>query len=322
MFTNSEHGGYIILNSQKERAKYLQLQVLAYVAIVNREGTIMADWDKISSRGDVEDRRGNASYAAGGLAGSGIVGGLIILAFTLLSGGNSNVAINDVLDQLQSTTVQQQSVDSSEFAGNDSYETFASTVLGSNNDLWSSIFSNSDKVYTEPHLVLFRNATVSGCGTATYQVGPHYCPLDKTIYLDESFFDELKKYGAEGGDVAEAYVIAHEVGHHVQNELGIMDNIGDSESNESSVNLELQADCFAGVWAYSVSSAGVLQPGEINEAISEVEAVGDDRIQQTVEGQINPETWTHGSSAQRVKWFNAGYNTGSPSSCNTFGASN
>ncbi len=170
--------------------------------------------------------------------------------------------------------------------------------------------------------MLFRTATQSGCGTATSDVGPHYCPADSTIYLDETFFEELqRRFGAEGGDVAEAYVISHEVGHHVQNELGIMDDIRSGSSGaarEDSINLELQADCFAGVWANSVSQIGVIGPGEIKEAIDAAEAVGDDRIQKSVTGQVNPETWTHGSSVQRAQWFNAGYNTGKPADCDTF----
>jgi predicted metalloprotease len=141
-----------------------------------------------------------------------------------------------------------------------------------------------------------------------------------TIYIDETFFTELQqRFKAQGGDVAEAYVIAHEVGHHVQNQLGIMDQVQQQgSSNEQSVRLELQADCFAGIWANSVADLGIFEAGEINEAIDAASAVGDDRIQQSVQGQITPETWTHGSSEQRVEWFTNGYENGSPQSCNTF----
>ena len=146
------------------------------------------------------------------------------------------------------------------------------------------------------------------------QVGPHYCSLDETIYLDETFFDELTEIlGAQGGDVAEAYVIAHEVAHHAQNELGIFQRAGDSQ--EAAINLELQADCFAGLWAYSIKDLGVFEQGEINEAIDAARSVGDDRIQQETTGRVNPEKWTHGSSAQRVQAFNTGYETGSLKSC-------
>lgn len=280
----------------------------------------MADWSKLTGMGNVEDRRGAAGMALGG---SGLIGVILLVAFNFLSGGQTDVG--SVLQQLQQSQGQQQQVGSSEFAGADQYEVFASKVLGSNNELWSGILSRNGLGYTEPKLVLFRQATQSGCGYASSEVGPHYCPADRTIYLDETFFDELRqRFGAQGGDVAEAYVIAHEVGHHVQNELNIMDQVqraqqsGSDEANQLSVKLELQADCFAGVWSKSVSEAGVLEPGEINEAVDAAAAVGDDRIQKAVQGQVSPETWTHGSSALRVEWFTAGYRSGDPSSCNTF----
>lgn len=277
----------------------------------------MADWDKLDSRGNVEDRRSLAPFTIGGLGGFGVI---VFLLANLLGGETSPGTLDDLLNQLQQTQGQQQDVESGEFAGEDDYEKFASAVLGSSNDLWEGIFSQGGKTYVEPTLVLFRSATQSGCGIASARVGPHYCPADKTIYIDETFFDELKKFGSSGGDVAEAYVIAHEVGHHVQNELGLMAEVQNSvhQDNQASINLELQADCFAGIWAHSISDAGVFQPGEINEAIDAAAAVGDDRIQETVQGQINPETWTHGSSDQRVTWFNRGYSTGQPVQCDTF----
>jgi predicted metalloprotease len=278
----------------------------------------MANWGKITSRGDVEDRRGMSPAAIGG--GLGLTGVIVTLAISLLTGADPN-SINDVLTQLQGTQgLQQQQTQPSEFAGPDKYETFASEVLGSNNDLWKKVFSDNGLTYHEPKLVLFRTSTQSACGGATSAVGPHYCPLDKTIYLDETFFDELRsQFGAEGGDVAEGYVIAHEAGHHVQNELGTMEKVQSAgDSNQLSVKLELQADCYAGIWAKSVENAGVVGPGEIQEATDAAAAVGDDRIQKKVQGQITPETWTHGSSAQRVQWFNTGYNTGAPDKCNTF----
>lgn len=277
----------------------------------------MAYWDKLGSRGNVEDRRGMAPLAFGSLGGAGFVGVAIVLLLNIL-GGSGSGSLNDILTQLQATSGQQQTVDSSEFAGVDDYEKFTSIVLGSSNDVWNGIFSENGKDYQEPRLVLFRSATASGCGFASAEVGPHYCPADNTIYIDETFFDELKKLGAGGGDVAEAYVIAHEVGHHVQNELGVMDQLNPAEDNQASINLELQADCFAGIWAHALSGSGVFMPGEINEAIDAAAAVGDDRIQQTVTGQISPETWTHGSSDQRVEWFNKGYDSGKPTDCNTF----
>lgn len=272
----------------------------------------MALWDRIGSRGNVEDRRGMVPV----VGGVGITGVALYLLFSVLTG--SEIDVGQVLSELESSQLQSTDLNSNQFAGADDYEVFASTVLGSNNDLWNSVFSENNKSYEPPRLVLFRTATQSSCGTATSQVGPHYCPLDETIYLDETFFDELQsRFGAQGGDVAEAYVIAHEVGHHVQNKLGTMNSIRQGD-NDASIRLELQADCYAGMWANSIRELGVFQPGEINEAIDAAAAVGDDRIQESVTGQVNPETWTHGSATQRVEWFSRGYDSGDLSSCNTF----
>lgn len=273
----------------------------------------MANWGKLSSRGHVEDRRSFAPTAMGGL---GITGVALVILFSVLTGGEPG----DLLNQIENIPIeQQQNADTSKFEGNDEYEVFASTVLGSNNEMWSQIFSNHNRTYSEPKLVLFRVATESGCGYASSEVGPHYCPSDKTIYLDETFFDELvRRFGAEGGDVAEAYVIAHEVGHHAQNELGIMKELQARPSSDTSIAVELQADCFAGLWANFISEQHVFEPGEIREAMDAAAAVGDDRIQKSVTGQVNPESWTHGSSDQRVEWFDRGYKSGSFSSCDTF----
>ncbi len=278
----------------------------------------MADWDKITDVGNVEDRRGLAPAALGG-GGLGIVGLLLVLAFNIFGGGDPSSSINDALSQLGQTQVsRQQQPEAGQFAGADSYETFTAKVLGSNNQVWDQIFATSGRTYREPKLVLFRSATQSSCGTATSQVGPHYCPADGTIYLDETFFDELQqRFRAKGGDVAEGYVIAHEVGHHVQNQLGIMDRVNPGD-NEASVKLELQADCFAGIWAHAVNAEGVFEPGEVEEALDAASAVGDDRIQQSTQGQVNPETWTHGSSEQRKDWFNRGFTRGKPAACDTF----
>lgn len=271
----------------------------------------MADWSKILSRGNVEDRRG-AGLALGG--GLGVAGVVLTLLFNLLSGTPINV--NDILGQLQTTP--QSSLTTQDFEGADDYETFTATVLGSTNDYWREVFRQNGRTYSEPRLALFRSATQSGCGVATSEVGPHYCPADSTIYIDETFFTELQqRFNAKGGDVAEAYVIAHEVGHHVQNLLGTVNQIQPGD-NEASIRLELQADCYAGAWAHSIADLGVFEPGEINEAIDAAAAVGDDRIQHSVTGQVSPETWTHGSSAQRVEWFNTGFESGDPGICKTF----
>lgn len=268
----------------------------------------MADWDNLSSKGKVDDRRGKRMT----VSGSAVTGILLVMGVTYLMGGNPL----DVLQQVDVAELQTQSsseVDSSEFAGEDEYEQFASVVLGSNNDLWEQEFRALGKTYTPPPLVLFRGRTTSACGGAYSAIGPHYCPLDSTIYLDETFFEQLEqKFGARGGDVAEAYVIAHEVGHHVQNQLGELSN---RNSNAAQVAIELRADCYAGMWAHSLRNADVFEPGEIIEAIDAAAAVGDDNIQKRTEGTIQPESWTHGSSEQRVSAFNTGFEAGSIAAC-------
>ena len=284
----------------------------------------MALWDKIGSSGDVEDRRGMGS---GGIAITSIGGLILFLAFAFLGGGTGQNG--SVLEQILGQVAEQQSTTTSqpaEFQGADQYETFTKKVLGSNNDTWQAILAVQGVEYTPPKLVLFRDLTQSACGAASSAVGPHYCPYDQTIYMDETFFDELqRRFGGSSGDVAQAYVISHEVGHHVQNITGTMEQVTAAQqedqgaTNELSVRLELQADCYAGIWARSLSQLGVFEnPDEIKEALSAAAAVGDDRIQEATQGRSNPETWTHGSSAQRTQWFTAGYNIGKLTSCNTF----
>ena len=224
----------------------------------------------------------------------------------------------DVLPEIQQQlqVAPQQNITASDFDGTDEYEVFSSTVLGSVNDMWANSFSKSNMEYLPPKLVLFRGGTPSACGGAYAESGPHYCPRDKTIYLDETFFDELQeRFGAQGGDVAQAYVIAHEVAHHVQGTLNILNP---APSNQSSIKIELQADCFAGLWANSIKDLGVFESGEIVEALDAAAAVGDDRIQRSTTGRVNPESWTHGSSEQRVAAFTAGYENGTLESCSVF----
>lgn len=285
----------------------------------------MAVWDKIGSSGDVEDRRG---MGTGGIALTGVSGLIIFLLFAFLGGGSSSngSVLEQVLNQAgapQADSSQQ----SADFQGADEYETFTKRVLGSNNDTWAAIFQAQGKTYENPKLVLFRQITQSGCGVASSAAGPHYCPLDQTIYLDETFFEELqRRFGGSSGDVAQAYVLAHEAGHHVQNQLGTMDQAmqaqqgNPDQANAISEALELQADCYAGIWMNSISAEGIIEQEEIKQALSAAAAVGDDHIQKTQTGTTNPETWTHGSSEQRVKWFTTGYNTGKLASCDTFGS--
>ncbi|MBC7766762.1 neutral zinc metallopeptidase [Arenimonas sp.] len=272
----------------------------------------MANWDQIESRGNVEDRRGlgNTARIGGGVS---LVGIALILLFNYANGGTISDALPQIEEQLQVS--EQKNFNSKDFEGADKYEVFTSTVLGSINDMWTDIFKKNNLVYIPPKLVLFRGNTQSACGGASSAVGPHYCPLDKTIYIDETFFEQLQKqYKAKGGDVAEAYVIAHEVGHHVQQQFGL----SEAKDNKTSIKTELQADCYAGLWAYSIKDAGVFGVNEIQEALDAAAAVGDDRIQKTTTGRVTPESWTHGSSVERVRWFTEGYTTGSISACDTF----
>ncbi|MCJ7779806.1 MAG: neutral zinc metallopeptidase [Acidimicrobiia bacterium] len=288
-------------------------------------------WDRIQSRGNVEDRRSRPGRAAaGGVGGLGIIG---LLLYLFLGGGGGG-SLDDVLGQLQGAQGAStgQTIELSQ--GEHQYADFASAVLGSTNDVWTSIFANAGLTYHPPTLVLFRGYTDSGCGGADSSVGPHYCPGDDpstpeqepgVIYLDETFFDAVLEHqlGATGGEVAEAYVIAHEVGHHVQNELGLTDQVSSlqqqdpAQANALSVAMELEADCYAGVWAGTLEG-DVILPGELRQAIDAAEAVGDDRIQRKTTGMVNPETWTHGSAEERVSWFMKGHDTRDPNACNTF----
>jgi uncharacterized protein len=270
----------------------------------------MANWDKIQNTGDVEDRRGSQSVRTVGSIGVIAVVGLLMLA----SGANPD-QIASFIQQVQENQTTQTT--QGEFVDTKKYAEFSSKIIGSNNAVWKSELAKQNIQYQPPKLVLFRGNTESGCGGADSRFGPHYCQADKTIYLDETFFEELTtKFGARGGDVAEAYVIAHEVGHHVQKEQGTFAKF-DTSDNETSVAVELQADCYAGVWAGELSQEGVISESEIDQAIDAAAAVGDDRIQKSQGAKVNPETWTHGSSADRKKWFLTGYRTKNSTQCDT-----
>ena len=203
---------------------------------------------------------------------------------------------------------------------------FVGYVENDVNDLWQDTFQRSGEQYVRAPLVLFTGATQSGCGAASSQTGPFYCPQDEKVYLDTDFFKELADRFGAPGDFAQAYVIAHEIGHHVQTLTGIESQVRQlqqqdpSRQNELSVKLELQADCLAGVWAQSVYKQGDLESGDIEEGLGAASAVGDDRIQASAGVGVNPETWTHGSAAQRSQWFNTGFTSGDPAACDTFGS--
>ena len=267
---------------------------------------------------NVEDRRG---MSGGKVAIGGGVIGIIVIVINLLMGGDPNA----VLNQLQQQTIQQSetAIDPAE----DEMAQFVSVALADNEDVWKAIFNENGKVYEEPTLVLFRDATESGCGSASSSSGPFYCPADRKIYIDLAFMEELKtRFGAKGGDFALAYVLAHEVGHHVQNLFGtsgkvheMKSRISEKEANKLSVALELQADFYAGVWAHhNQKMNNVLEEGDIEEALSAAGAVGDDAIQKKIQGRMVPDAFTHGTSKQRIEWFTKGYKSGKIKDGDTF----
>jgi uncharacterized protein len=202
---------------------------------------------------------------------------------------------------------------------------FVAAVFTDAQNEWSRVFASAGAAYRPAKLVLFSSAVGTGCGTESAEVGPFYCPADDTVYLDVAFFDEMEQRYGVGGDFAQAYVVAHELGHHIQNVTGVSSQVAaaqqrvPSAANALSVRAELQADCYSGVWAHSTYRRGLLQPGDITDALTAAAAVGDDFLQKTSTGTIRPEQWTHGSSAQRQQWFTTGYDTGRPAACDTFG---
>jgi len=277
-------------------------------------------WQNRRESGNVDDRRG---FSGGKIAlGGGVIGIVFYLAQMFL-GGDSAQILSQIEQQVN--TSSQTEVPLS--AEDEEMGKMVRVMLADNEDVWNKLFAEAGKTYVEPKLVLFRNATQSGCGDASSSIGPFYCPADQKVYIDLSFFDELKnKYGAEGGDFAIAYVIAHEIGHHVQNLLGTSEavhnqqqNSSEKEANKLSVALELQADFYAGVWAHhNQEMNNVLEPGDIDEAISAASAVGDDHLQKMARGYVQPDGFTHGTSEQRIYWFKRGFETGDMSKGNTF----
>lgn len=270
------------------------------------------DWKRLRRSSNVQDRRG--SGMGGGLAIGGGAG-IILLIVSLLFGGDPG----QILNQLGGNSGQQTSK-----AQNDEVLDFTRAILGSTEDYWGPVFQKSGRTYNPPGLDLFTAGTTTGCGNATSATGPFYCPNDQTIYIDPSFFNDLAtRFGAKG-DFAAAYVIAHEVGHHVQNELGIMDQVqrsGDRQgANSAAVRLELQADCMAGVWAHALANQSnpIATPEDINEGRVAAQSVGDDTLQERSRGYADPESFTHGTSAQRDQWFTTGVKTGDVNRCNTF----
>jgi len=268
---------------------------------------------------NIEDRRG---MGGGTLIAGGGIGSVVLVLLALFFGFDPGAILQT--DQPSPPTTQAPSGS----PAHDEEREFVSVVLADTEDTWRELFQKMGRQYREPKLVLFTNSVQSACGMAGAAVGPFYCPSDQKLYLDLSFFRALRERFRAPGDFAQAYVIAHEVGHHVQTLLGITDNVaparqrGGSQANATSVRVELQADCLAGIWAHHAKrSRDILEEGDLEEALNAASAIGDDRLQRQAQGRVAPETFTHGSSKQRVKWFGRGFETGDLRQCDTFRAS-
>jgi hypothetical protein len=272
--------------------------------------------------GNIEDRRGMGVPL---VAGGGI-GTVVLLVLALFFGFDPGVILNTEAPPSDSIT---QAPSPSTSPSTDTQKDFVSVVLADTEDTWTEIFRQMNREYRAPKLVLFRGAVQSACGMAGAAVGPFYCPPDRKVYLDLDFFRALSERFRAPGDFAQAYVIAHEVGHHVQALLGVTDKVASSrqaasrtEANALSVRVELQADCFAGVWAHHANaSRQLLEEGDIEEGLRAAAAIGDDRLQRQKEGRVAPESFTHGTSEQRSRWFKRGFDTGEPRRCDAITAS-
>lgn len=285
-------------------------------------------WDEGHQSPDVIDKRGERG--GGGFRGAGLLGflplllrmrggwilALLLLGFVAVGGFSGLFGGSSEGTRTQSVAAGGKTADKK--------AQFVAFVLDDNQAMWRQELAQRGKTYRNAKLVMFTGATQTACGNGMAATGPFYCPPDERVYIDLSFYDELEqRLGAEG-DFAQAYVIAHEIGHHVQNLLGVSDKVHAAKASAQrgeeglSVRLELQADCYAGIWAHSADGRQILEPGDIDEALNAAAAIGDDRLQKQAGGRVSPETWTHGSSAQRSRWFKTGFERGSMEACDTF----
>jgi predicted metalloprotease len=276
-------------------------------------------WQGRGGSSNIEDRRG---MGGGGMAAGGGIGAVVIgLIYFLLTGDPSGV-------QVPQGGADQQAQSGPVDPATDTLGQFVSAILRDTEVTWGQLFQQSGETYQEPRLVLFSNRVQSACGGASTAVGPFYCPGDQKVYIDLAFYEQMRRQLDAPGDFAQAYVIAHEVGHHVQTLTGISQQVnaagqraGEAERNRLSVMQELQADCYAGVWAHHAEARQPwMEPGDIDEALTAASAIGDDTLQRKMQGEVQPETFTHGTSAQRVRWFRRGFDTGQMNQCDTFNA--
>lgn len=274
---------------------------------------------------NLEDRRGGGGLSfGGGRMGLGTIVVALVASYFL---GVNPLTVLNMLSGGSMPAIEQSAPPARRPPADDDTARFVSQVLASTEDTWNAAFRASGRNYQEPRLVLFSGMTPTACGTGQSAMGPFYCPGDQKVYIDLVFFRELKERFKAPGEFAQAYVIAHEVGHHVQQQLGISAQVerarrraGPREANALSVKLELQADCLAGVWGKHADSMRLLEPGDLEAALTAASAIGDDRLQQQAQGRIVPDSFTHGSSAQRVRWFRRGFESGDMNQCNTFKA--
>lgn len=271
---------------------------------------------------NVEDRRRMRVSGKGGIG----IGTIIMVLIAMYFGVDPSMVLNMGQGMSQSSSQQAEAVPADDQMGQ-----FVSKVLGSTEDTWQKVFKKSGYDYPAPTLVLFRGRTKTACGTGQAAMGPFYCPADKMVYIDLSFYDEMKNRFNAPGDFAQAYVIAHEVGHHIQNLMGTSDKVqqarrsarNEAQANQYSVRLELQADCYAGVWAHHADGENrILEAGDVEEAMRAAAAIGDDALQKQAQGYAVPDSFTHGTSKQRMRWFNQGLQLGDVNKCDTFSVSN
>lgn len=279
-------------------------------------------WKNRRESDNIEDRRTNQSMSSSGINLPSGKLGIATIVIVLVAGYYGVDLTPLITGQSSPVSSTQQPVNS---AHDNEMAKFTSVVLATTEDTWSTIFSQMGKRYQEPKLVLYRGATRTACGTGQSVMGPFYCPADSTVYIDLSFYEEMKSRFGAGGDFAQGYVIAHEVGHHVQHLLGITDKLrtlqqgrSQVEQNKLSVKLELQADCLAGVWGHYMDNEKILDPNDLEEALNAAMAIGDDRLQKQAQGRVVPDSFTHGTSKQRYTWFKTGFDSGKISQCNTF----